>query len=191
MLKVRRVITHSLYFCSPTRLLHESILQQGLIIQIKPTLCCIAEEGIGILKTCFPEGRRRGCEIFRHSQTVLKGTAGMGATQGGGSRGFHCRRTQLVKPPGEVAPWWLELAPRPSVEDELLSIYCISWLVGRLMFLRKIFSTRKYLPLPPTPQPLPVGHPTAAGLGWSRHAWAFVTEQCQGPGWTKNQRPQT
>lgn len=24
------------------------------------------------------------------------------------------------------------------------------------MFLRKIFSTRKYLPLPPTPQPLPL-----------------------------------
>lgn len=46
--------------------------------------------------------------------------------------------TQLVKPPGEAPPWWLELAQRASVEDELLSVHCISWLVGRLTFLRKI-----------------------------------------------------
>jgi len=39
-------------------LLHQSILQQGLIIQIKPTLCFMAEEGIGILKSCFQESKK-------------------------------------------------------------------------------------------------------------------------------------
>lgn len=66
---VRSVIPHSLYFHSPTSLLHKSSLQQGLIIQIKPTLCCTAEEGIGILQTCLQESKedlQGDAELFRH-----------------------------------------------------------------------------------------------------------------------------
>lgn len=122
MLKVRRVIIHSLYFYSSTRLLHESILQQGLIIQIKPTLCCIAEEGIGILKKLFPrkqEGRRRGCEIFQHSQACTrarKGTTRKGshanAVEPGGSRHAAEGLSQRNRLGKRRSRGW-ELAQRP------------------------------------------------------------------------------
>lgn len=97
MLKVRRVIIHSLYSYSSTRLLHESILEQGLIIQIKPTLCCIAEEGIGILKSCFQESKKedvgdaKSSSVHKQAGTrARKGTTGKGshanAADPGGSR---------------------------------------------------------------------------------------------------------
>lgn len=55
-----------------------SVLQQSLIIHIKPPLCRTAEEGVGVFKSCF-QGRRRktfGMRISRHSQAGRHGRSG-------------------------------------------------------------------------------------------------------------------
>lgn len=43
---------------SALKVLRESVLQQSLIIHIKPPLCRAAEEGAGVSKSCF-QGRRK------------------------------------------------------------------------------------------------------------------------------------
>lgn len=143
MLKVRRVIIHSLYFYFPTRLLHESVFQKGLIIQIKPTLCCRAEEGIGILKSCFQErkediGDEKSSSIQKQARTrAPEGTARKGSHANVVDPAGSChaaeglsQRNRLGKRRGRG---W-ELTQRPSGEDERLSTHCISQLVGRLRF---------------------------------------------------------
>lgn len=117
MLKVRKVITHSPYSYSPTRLLHESISQQGLIIQIEPSLCCIAEEGIEILKSCFQESKKEDIGDVKSSGTHKQ--AGTRAPEGSPWKGSHAeaadpRGAQPAKLLGQAAQSWLGACPKAT-----------------------------------------------------------------------------
>lgn len=114
---VRRVIPHSLYFHSPRSLLHKSSLQQGLIIQIEPTLCCTAEEGIGILKTCFQESKEDigDAKLSRHTpegstwRGACANTQGLEALPGTRSGKGHSHSWELTQGPEERSSFFHEL----------------------------------------------------------------------------------
>lgn len=136
------VIIHPLYFSSSTRLLQESVLQQGWITQMKPELCHAAEEGIGILRSCTL-GERRDAES---SSTK--------------NRQAHAPQKEAR---GREATEW-----EPLGEGKLFpSALCIGQLVGILRILGPLITfPAPFPPHHPTSikQFLLPGHPTPWGL---------------------------